>query len=214
MNSAIDDAIEKIYIAFSQEAKPSSIEVCECCISEQEVKIMLETPLRNLTAQQLESYAGLVFLTSGSEEDFRYFTPRILDIGIQDKFSLCFEQIGKALARGNWLSWEEPLRASIINLFSVVWEIAIKSDDGWRLDTLICSFALTGLDLKPFLARLESKEFENALIGFYEQNSQQLLRGILRNPFWEDHKEEADPVIEWFGSPKVLEIINRHYGIS
>jgi len=70
------------------------------------------------------------------------------------------------------------------------------------------------LDLYSFLGRLEAADAERALVGFYDHNSQALMKGKLRNDFWGDVKAEAAPVIAWFGSPDVVQIVNRHYGLA
>jgi hypothetical protein len=208
MSSTIDEAIEKLYAAFAEEVKPSSIEACPCCVGEKELCDLVKTPLRQLTPEQLSSYASSVFLTAGSEEDFRYLIPRILDISIHDQtFWPDHEVICKSLANGRWLTWPEPLRASIMNVFSAALEKAISNDDGWKADELICGFGLSGMDLHPFLKRLEADDAKKTLIGFYERNSHSLMKGKLSNNFWAKHKAESAPVIDWFGSPKVVEII-------
>jgi len=150
MNSGVDDAIEGLHLAFSGEPKPASVDACECCLSKEELEELVTTPLRQLAPEQLSEYASCVTLTAGSEGDFRYLLPRILDISVHGQFSWPdHEQICMNLARGEWLSWPEPLKASIVDLFSAAWESAIANDDGWKADELVCGFALAGIDIHP-----------------------------------------------------------------
>ena len=211
----LDDAIEKLYAAFAGEVKPTSVEACECCIGEHELNDLIKINLRDLTAKQLSNYASSAFLTAGSERDFRYFIPRILDLSLHGKFDCPdHEVICRSLRNGQWLSWPNPLRLSILTAFSVAWETTVTSGDGRGADTLICGFGRAGIGLHSFLERLEAEDVEHALIGFYEFNSKSLMQGKLSNNFWADFKEESAPLIEWFGSPKVVQIINRHYRLT
>jgi hypothetical protein len=73
-------ALQAVYSAFGQNRAPTRITACPCCISADEVEVMTRTRLRDLSAEQLEHYLSAVFLTSGAEEDFRYFLPRLLDL--------------------------------------------------------------------------------------------------------------------------------------
>src|SRR5882762_1635090 len=84
MNTEIQAAIEALYAAFSDAPKPMIIEGCPCCIERKDVDVLLTTPLRQITPDQLTNYAASVFLTVGSIEDFLYLLPRILEISACD----------------------------------------------------------------------------------------------------------------------------------
>lgn len=213
--SILDEAIERLYRAFSDEPRPAIIEACPCCVTQRELQILASTKLREITAEQLAGYASSVTLTAGSEGDFRYLLPRILDVSMHDEdWWPDHEVICSNLARANWFSWPGQLKDSIIGLFSVALEVAISGDDGWKADELICGFALAGLEVGRFLRRLEAEDAAKTLVKFYERNSQSLMKGKLGNAFWRDHKAEARPVIEWFVSPHVVSIINGYYGLE
>jgi hypothetical protein len=211
----LDDTIERMYAAFAGQGKPAVVDACACCIGERELNELVRVDLRHLTAEQLSNYASSVFLTAGSDSDFRYFIPRILDLSLHGAFDWPdFEVICASLRNGEWLSWPESLKLSIIDVFLSAWERAATGGDGVGVDSLICGFGRAGLDLYPFLGRLEAADAERALVGFYDRNSQALMKGKLRNEFWGDFKAEAAPVIAWFGSPGVVQIVNRHYGLA
>ena len=215
MPAMLDDATENLYAAFSNESKPRRVEACECCITERERDELINTPLRELTPQQLSNYASMVFLTAGAEEDFRYFIPRILDLSIHGEFDWPdHEVVCKRLADGNWLAWPVPLRVSIMDLFAIAWEQVIASGDGWDVDELLCGFALTGMDIQPFLARLEAEDAGRALIGLYERNAQSLIKGRLSNAFWDKCEIAGEPIIVWFASEKTAGLISRQYGMT
>ena len=83
---SVSEALAKVYSAFNGVPKPKHIDWCSHCIPENEVLVLLKTPLRQLTPEQLASYAGSVFLTAGGVADFRYFLPRILDVSLHERY--------------------------------------------------------------------------------------------------------------------------------
>jgi len=210
----IDEAVEGLYRAFAGAPKPRTIDVCKCCVSEREVFDLLHTKLRDIKPAQMQSYAQSVTLTSGAAEDFKYLLPRIMDISTQERsWWPSHEVVCASLARADWLAWPAPLVASVKDVFWAALEKAIAEVDGRWVDELICGFALAGLDVAPFLARLEAEDARKALVKFYECNSQSLMKGKLGNAFWRGRKDKAAPVVEWFGSPAVSGMINRYYGL-
>jgi hypothetical protein len=210
----IDEGVEALYRAFAGEPQPRSIEVCQYCVSEREVLDLLHTKLREIKPAPLQSYAQSVTLTSGAAEDFKYLLPRILDISVHERsWWPSHEVVCASLARAGWLAWPEPLVESVKDVFRAALEKAIAEIDGRWVDELICGFALAGLDVAPFLARLEAEDARKALVKFYECNSQSLMKGKLGNAFWRGRKDRAAPVIEWFGSPAVRRIIDQYYGV-
>jgi hypothetical protein len=85
MKINVTEALDSVYQTFSVKKPPRTIAACYCCIGQSEVDELLKTPLRRITSSQMSGYASSVFLTSGSELDFRYFLPRILEISIRDR---------------------------------------------------------------------------------------------------------------------------------
>ncbi len=108
-------AINSLYTTFAGVPRPRHIDGCDCCIDKKDIPNLLATPLRELTPNQLSSYASSVFLTVGSEADFRYFLPRILEIAVtQEGWWPDWEVIGRSLTNGHWLEWATPEKAAII----------------------------------------------------------------------------------------------------
>lgn len=150
--------------------------------------------------------------TVGTEDDFQYFAPRILEIcatenGWWPEPAIVFDKMEKA----GWHRWPAE-QVSAIRIF--VWvnflRVLSQEDCGDAVDDWICAVAKGREDLTPYLAEVERQPAK--LIQFYEQNSEALIKGHLSNPFWEDIKL-AQPVVRWFRSTQVTEIINRIYGI-
>lgn len=165
MVAILDEAIEHLYDVFAHEPKPSIIDACPCCLNAEELQVLLQTPLRQLPSDQLSKYAAKVFLTAGSEADYRYLLPRILDLSLHGAFSWPdHEVVGESLANAQWSLWPTQLRDSITQAFLAALEQAIPNNSGWEVDELICGFALTGMDIAPFLKRLEADDAKQTLI--------------------------------------------------
>jgi hypothetical protein len=213
----VNDAIESIYRAFSVKKRPTTISACPCCHDQNEVCGLLKTPLRQITPSQLSAYAASVFLTAGSEKDFRYFLPRILEISYRDRHWWPDREaaLGK-LALANWLDWSAPEIDALQSFFDVAFDEAIASDDDahYEADSWICGLALAGADVKPFLRKLEVPAVEQVLFGFFELNAAALPKGKLGNAFWNGNDVLAEPIIAWFKSSTIQSVVWRHYGAT
>jgi hypothetical protein len=75
-----DGRIEALYVAFSHRPRPRAIEGCPCCVGRAREEALLSRPLRAVGADILGFYAFKAMTTFGSEEDFLYFLPRILEL--------------------------------------------------------------------------------------------------------------------------------------
>ena len=209
---SVSDALVKVYRAFSGVLKPAKIPACPCCVTASEVCSLLQTPLRQLTPEQLSRYAGSVLLTSGSSADFRYFLPRILDISLHERYWYPDREIvlGK-LVLADWKSWPNQETQPLMALFEAAFDETMTVDDWWDVDSWICSLALADIDVTPFLRKLMEPSALPVLIGFFERNSTHLGKGKLSNSFWKDHKANAAPVVAWFQSTEVQAVVMGHY---
>ena len=103
MNDILRNAIDAVYAAFAHVRKPKRIEGCPCCIDEKAVDVLLSKRLREITPSELSAYASSVFLTVGSENDYRYLLPRILEISAFEPWWWPdIEVVGRSLSSANW----------------------------------------------------------------------------------------------------------------
>jgi hypothetical protein len=191
MTLALDKAIAGLYEAFSCEPKQLLIPWCSCgnCAPRQNVSVLLSKSLMALTADDLSFYAESVFLTVGSESDFRYFLPRILEImAVQSDWWPGPEVIGRAISDG-WKSLSETQQTSVLSFFHEIVISLVESQNGSDLDAWICGIARCVTDLQPYLCIIEGKP--SALIAFYEHNSETVNKGKLANSFWDGKSTRA-----------------------
>ncbi len=184
----LDEALEAVYREFDAPT-PAMIEGCPCCIETRGVDVLLNTPLREITGQQIWRYVSGVFLTIGSETDFRYFLPRILELSAYDPGSANDAEIviGK-LGLANWKGWRQSERFATERFLDAwfAWTAADElahADDGpigWQTESLLCGAARAGVSLERWSPTLRSKYAEPLLVGLRERFASGL------SSFWDD----------------------------
>ena len=184
----MSEALDDVYRSFASPV-PEVIEGCPCCISTRGVDVLLTTPLREITGQQLWRYVSGVFLTVGGDDDFRYLLPRILDISANDPANATDPEIvlGK-LGRANWKTWPPAERLAIEEFVDAWFEQALATDilhadDGWigrEAEAILGGAARAGLPLTRWLIRLNDPAAAPVLSDLKARYPDEL------SPFWED----------------------------
>lgn len=215
MTTALQKAIAGLYEAFSCEPKPSVIDGCRCsvCISDEKISVLVSKSLRSLTPDELTHYAESVFLTVGSEADFKYFLPRILEIlATEDSWWPSPEVVGRTIANAGWNNFSAAQQISLLSFFNEVLIGLIDERNGWAIDGWICGIARGVPDLQPFLDLIEKHPF--ALIAFYEENSEALNGQQLQNSFWNKESPNEKLLLDWFQSDRIKGLISTTYGLK
>lgn len=161
----LDQAVDALYTAFSRYPLPAEVDVCDHCVSPEEVQATRAAPLRELTASVLAPYAGNALSTWGEEDEFRYFLPRLLELIVLEELdgwfygSLLLNKVGV-----RWEEWRAREREAIIGLVGVWWERTLKhyprDVDVMTMIEIIADGL--GLGLDPYLAEWESNTTEAA----------------------------------------------------
>jgi hypothetical protein len=188
-------ALSSIYCLFAAPTPPV-IEGCPCCIGTRGVDALLNTPLRELTGQALWRYATGAFLTIGSERDFRFFLPRILELAFcEPDTSPDVEIVLGKLRLAHWTTWLPHERRAIEELVDLWFDHALARDlfyadqgfVGSDAESVLCAAARAGLDLSPWLARLVAPTAELVRAGIAERHSKHLAaQAPPKNSFWID----------------------------
>ena len=104
----LDAAIEDLYLAFSDLPSPKSIDACPCCIDDKNLDKLVNAIAREVSPEDLTSYASSAFLTAGDIPDYLYFLPRILEISVRDEWWWPdIEITGRALLETNIPTWPD-----------------------------------------------------------------------------------------------------------
>ncbi len=176
--------------------------MCKCCVSEEQCKFILDTPLRQLSGEELSNYASSVFLTGGDQPDFMYFFPRILELSLEEQFFWpCPEVVYRAIVNSDWDKWKDAEQCVVRELTGNKLNSMMDAEEHVReLDAWLCAAASVFKDISPFLAKLEkAKVFES----FIEWNIGVVVKRKLDSEFWQDRPAQAAQLVNWFSSDLV-----------
>lgn len=214
MTEALQRAIEEVYKAFEDVARPGDI-----CMSPfkdpEEFKALLQVPLRKLSDQDLWAYHYSATLTVGTEEDFCYFLPRLLELAAMMETSLDREMVFDKIPRTGWPEgWPERRRRAFQSYMDAVcgaWkEIEVPEMDRW-----VCALAFCHSDMAACLELLltDSAAAQRNLLNLFEANSAYLMKERLGNSFWETSSEGYIQVLAWLNRMDVHDRIQHLYGL-
>jgi len=203
--SDIRSATENLYAAFSDVPKPEALGACPCCMTADELDTLTGKPLRELTGDELSSYASSALLTVG------YFLPRILETSIlDDSWWPDIEVTARAVKDTQLSSWPAERKAALVRFLEAAIRHLIESKAYYELDGWMCAVARIGFEVQPFLPIIESSE--DAVLEFFNRNSGKLHEGKLSNAFWELPNLGHDAIVAWLRSDKISGIAFRVYG--
>jgi len=210
---SLSEAIENGYAAFASTPKPSKIDGCLCCSDFDLLCSLLASPLRSLSADNLSKYASAVFLTQGSESDFRYFLPRLLEICATEAGWWPSPEVllGK-LNLAHWKTWPPAQFGAVDAILKAWFESLLNSGVSdadlfrahWDGDAVLCGLALAGAPLQPYLERLLEPAHANSLRALYWTNFSGKRRQVkLSNPFWSSNREAGAELLAFLERPDI-----------
>ena len=200
--------IEDLYLAFSGVEKANLIGGCTlgCCMTKVDRETLLSGPLREADAEILWFYPGDAIWTVGSELDFKYFVPRLLELGLseyqRDGHSQGFiafpETFGKKLALAGFDDW--PLRqreTASAALLQIMKNEVLRGDfynaSGWL--NAVCHLSLSKV---PYLEFLDSIDGQKARDYFLLSVRGNYSKKGIAGPFWNDlTAAQTETVVTW-----------------
>ena len=203
MHQALQDSIIELYAACSEFPKPAQLNSCECCHTEDEKQILLSTPLKSLSSEQLNNFTLSAFNTIGCAEDFLYFLPRILELVFTSyqNFDCDVGLLGHKIYQTQFWTRSEKLKESInaalLNHFK--YQVLQDTDWNYELSGWVCCIGNATPDLEPFLELLFHSDFFQ---NFYNNENQYALKGKLSDSFWEQHHGNQNKIIQWLLRPE------------
>lgn len=152
---SLDDATELLYGAFRDVPRPHRVEGCPHCVGADEDLALVSRPLRELSAEDLSRYAVKAVSTWGTEADFRYFAPRVLDLTASGAMAWPgFEIVCGKLDQAGLRTWTQ--RPAIEEFLRAFWTATLRRFPA----TVAISEVLQGVvrlahDISPYLAEWE-----------------------------------------------------------
>jgi len=188
--------IEDLYEAFADVPRPKELRGCSvgCCMpSTDEVKI-LSQPLRQAAPEILWYYPDDAIWTVGTEMDFKYFLPRLLELGLSDYerdgtkqgFIAFPETFGKKLELAGFATWSDDQRHLVDQaIFEILKKEAERRDfynvESWL--NVMCRITLPKSRYFEFLESEKQSDLRNKiLVSFRNEYEGETISG----PFWDE----------------------------
>ena len=142
---AMAEAVETLYEVLSVYPLAQKVEGCPCCVSDEDESSLHRKPLHELTAKDLSRYAFKALSTWGTEDDFKHFLPRLLELAA-DPYDVSYEidvevLFGK-MRYAKWRNWPPAEQQAVSSYFSALWQWLLTLPvEEWVLDDYLCAIA-------------------------------------------------------------------------
>jgi len=190
--SALDAAVEEVYAAFHRRGLPR-LYGCPCCTDPNHLQQLTSVSLRDVDPELLQIYAFKAITTVGTEGDYSYFLPRILELhATQWKWMIDLEVTGKKIAAAGASSWPARQQEAIVTY----WLALVDDLRHNAIDEVLCAVGRSGIGLSEVLDLLDERP---DLIEELEMNSANtiLRKGRLANAFWDAGSAAHAQVLAW-----------------
>jgi len=207
---------EALYLTFSEFQPPRKIKGCECCISEESLKVLATKRLVEITPDEIETYAYSALKTVGSIDDFMYLFPRIFELLMKGELKWVDpEVIYGTMVKANFSQWDKRKKDLIVGLSRKKYLKLLKSEkDNLEVDSWLCAISQIETDISFYLEKMEQPEYHRTLFNFIERNMQSIFSGKMNNSFWHDCLDQEKVLLSWMRQGKVAEYLLNTYGID
>jgi hypothetical protein len=212
MNAIASPDLEALYRAFANIRKPKDIPACSCCMDDEAVEKLLKPRLRDISREEVGAYARKVFLTVGSEGDFLYFLPRILEVLAISKFENP-EITGMAIGTFGWENFTEGQQEAISAYCDarLRTEIEAEKPDGGNIDSWLCFASFFWPGWTSYLEMIVERPA--SLIALREWYGDWTFgQRVGESGFWESSLGRHY-FSDWFASERVAAAIRKAYGL-
>ncbi len=197
-------AITGLYQEFGDGPLGRPLYGCEGCADPKTLKRWEQTPLRQLTAGELQNYLYSAMATIGDEQDFKHFLPRLfeLSVGDEDFLGIDFEQVGTKLTKARWQQWPDLQCSAVRIALEELWKtLELKEYDDFAIDSIVCGVALARMDMLALLTAWQKAPTPLSkanLTRFMEHNRDSLKqKRRLANAFWDGSPAQEVVVADW-----------------
>jgi len=169
-NPQLQRAIDRCYDAFAAYPEPLELDASPLRDPIQILRDLSSAPLRQLSGESIESYAGFAMTTVGGVEDYKHFLPRILELAVEGSF-LGTEPpiIGERLKRGEWLKWPLQEQEAVRDLFVEAWKQGLyQHPDDEVAEDWLCGIANLDLNVSAALEVWDETPSVNATLQLAE----------------------------------------------
>ncbi|GGJ38590.1 hypothetical protein [Deinococcus roseus] len=212
MREALDphmqEALEKVYQVFQNDTLHDRVEGCPCCVKNGDHARIRSKPLRFLEAEDLSRYAFKAMTTWGSEEDFRHFLPRLLELHVQKGNLLPLYKLSYA----HWTSWSEEEQESVRAVLLLWWKQLLQIEPPANVGQDLEELARAEYTLEPYLQLWDSQESWEPWVHFAE--FVYLNLADLKSGKWlKENSRLNQQVLAWTLDPQKLQKMQLWYEV-
>jgi hypothetical protein len=208
-------AIEGLYAAFAAYPLRDDTNACTCCHNPEDEKQIHKSPLRELTAKDMEQFATDALFVWGEVDDFRHFLPRIFELVVMHGQAFVDQPIVfNKLRHGEWRYWPETEQAAVECFFQALWTCVLSQEPreyyGDEIEDWLCGIAQAASDLSPYLNRWLTLETENARLNLARFLAETDFLNTSRHgtAFWGERAELFGQVATWVRNDAVKAKMN------
>ncbi|NNE23768.1 MAG: hypothetical protein HKN11_14280 [Rhizobiales bacterium] len=229
VKAAVDDAYE----VFSNYQMRAPLVFCDCnvCMTHEQARALLSTPLRMIPQELLAEYTNSAhgYDRELIETQFKYLLPRYLDLIADCKppshqdIETCLDRLGSAGYRTSWPAREVEVigeffdafvEANLVNLHLLKWPVGLRLEFD-MIDVLVMVVRASG-DLERVLDVFDKAPDPEAAVHMASMRADVENtdgRHLYRNAFLEDRPAEAAMIGEWLMRDSVTERIMEAAGL-
>lgn len=122
-------SIDNLYTVFSIYHVEGNLRErsCDCCVTNEEIKLLLSKPFRELRKGDINHFMTSAITTYGDVNDYKHFLPRILELTL-DYDVLSDFVIFEKLEYANWKSWQENEVSAVEVFFESLFIFYLKNN--------------------------------------------------------------------------------------
>lgn len=163
----LQQAIDAAYRVFAPYPRPTELKASPLRDADEILRTLTSAPLRDLTGEQVGSYAGWAVTTVGSVWDYKHFLPRILEQAVLHPVWHGTDPpvIASKLDTAEWQRWPATEQDAVRDVFAAAWAQAraMHPDDIYA-DDWLCGIAALGMDVSEALAGWLSPPSRDAVL--------------------------------------------------
>lgn len=137
---------------------------------------LTSAPLRDLTPQKLDNFAGSALYTVGTELDYKHFLPRILELMVSAQgYGFDASLTARKLGYAHFKSWPADEIATVREVFRAAWLFACHAPSTTeQLPDLLVGNRIVGNELPTLLSQFETVESDQSVMKL-----SRLVRAVL-----------------------------------
>lgn len=220
MNSEVSKAIEQAYRVFAPYTIGSDLSVCDCplCMNEATKIALINTPIREISAELLSQYtaSGHGFSERVSQE-FRHFLPRYFELlakgesPCETDIDYCLSRLGQAQWRNSWPAleietvecWFDAYARSVLAQHELVFNFTSPST--FTFESVLGLWVIGGADLDRLLRLWESADNVSAGLQIAAARIEGERTGhgrvVFDFPYLDGHPEAVAKIAVFLNSP-------------